>query len=164
MKVLGQCINSEKAPKAIGPYSPALKLGDFVYLSGQLSVNPDPKEATRESLTNLQNILAEMGMEMRHIVKTTVFLKNMDDFAAMNEVYATFFSEPYPARSAIQVARLPKDGTVEIEAFAIDTTAYEHQCCHGGECCGGEGECECDGECDGDCECEKGEGCGCQNK
>lgn len=131
-------------PAAIGPYSPGLSFGDFVLISGQLPVNGATgempatiEEQTRQSLENLKAILADRGLEMRHVVKTTVFLADMNDFAAMNGVYAEYFSEPYPTRSAVQVARLPKDAKVEIEAFAIDTRALEIMCSEEADtCCG----------------------------
>lgn len=118
-------IVSEKGPAAIGPYSPAVKSGNLLFVSGQLpidaarSVMPETiEEQTRQSLTNLRYQLEVAGLTMDAVVKTTVFLKDMNDFAAMNEVYASFFSGVYPARSAVQVARLPKDALVEIEAIA----------------------------------------------
>lgn len=122
MKVL----HSEKAPKALGPYSQAIVAGGFVFASGQVPINPATgefveggiKEQTRQSLTNVTNVLAEAGIDLSHVVKTTVFLSDMDNFAAMNEVYATFFSEPYPARSAVAVKTLPKGALVEIEVVA----------------------------------------------
>ncbi|MBP3709126.1 MAG: RidA family protein [Treponema sp.] len=120
------CIKTEKAPKAIGPYSQATKCGTFIFASGQLPINAETgempatiAEQTKQSLTNLKNILAEAGSSMDNVVKTTVFLSDMNNFAAMNEVYAQFFSDgSFPARSAVQVARLPKDALVEIEAIA----------------------------------------------
>lgn len=139
-----ESIVSEKAPKAIGPYSPALAVGDFIMLSGQLGVDSDTghlKEGivaqTVQALENIKAILNEAGLEMRHIIKTTVYLQNMHDFDQMNAVYKTYFTAPYPARSAVQVAALPKGGLVEIEAFAIDTRALEimDTMCEG-ECCG----------------------------
>lgn len=122
MKVL----HSEKAPKALGPYSQAIVAGGFVFASGQVPINPATgefveggiKEQTQQSLTNVTNVLAEAGIDLSHVVKTTVFLSDMDNFAAMNEVYATFFSEPYPARSAVAVKTLPKGALVEIEVVA----------------------------------------------
>ncbi len=151
-------IQSEHAPKAIGPYSPAVKLGDFVYLSGQIPVDPASNavveggivEQTKQVFKNMEAVLAEMGLETRHIVKTTVFLKNMDDFSAMNQVYGSHFNEPYPARSTVEVSRLPKDVLVEIEALVIDTSAYERQM--GGGC--GDGGCEggCCGDDEGGCD------------
>lgn len=114
------------APAAIGPYSQAVKAGDFVYVSGQLPIDPatgafageDVKAQTKQSLENIKAILASENIGMDSIVKTTVFLDNMADFAAMNEVYATFFTTDCPARAAFEVAKLPKDALVEIEAVA----------------------------------------------
>lgn len=119
-------IATEKAPGAIGPYSQAVKAGNFVYVSGQLPIVPATgafpsdciKDQTRQSLTNIQSILEAEGLSMKNVVKTTVLLKNMDDFADMNGVYAEFFTEDCPARAAFQVAKLPKDALVEIEAVA----------------------------------------------
>ena len=119
-------INTSAAPAAIGPYSQAIEANGFVYTSGQLPIDPATgqfpeggvKEQTRQSLLNAQAILCEAGLEMKNVVKTLVFLASMDDFAAMNEVYATFFSEPYPARSAVAVKTLPKGALVEIECIA----------------------------------------------
>ena len=119
-------INTSAAPAAIGPYSQAIEANGFVYTSGQLPIDPATgqfpeggvKEQTRQSLLNAQAILREAGLEMKSVVKTLVFLASMDDFAAMNEVYATFFSEPYPARSAVAVKTLPKGALVEIECIA----------------------------------------------
>lgn len=119
-------VSTAKAPGAIGPYSQAVEIGGMVYTSGQLGLNPETgqfgegiAEQTRFSLGNVKAILEAAGTGMEQVVKTTVFLKDMNDFAAMNEVYAGFFSEPYPARSAVEVARLPKDGLVEIEVIAV---------------------------------------------
>ncbi len=118
-------VATTKAPGAIGPYSQAIATGNWVYTSGQLGLDPESgalaegvQEQARQALSNLQAILQEAGASLDHVVKTTVFLKDMNDFAVVNEVYSTFFTEPYPARSAIEVARLPKDGLVEIEAVA----------------------------------------------
>ena len=119
-------IATEKAPAAIGPYSQANKFGNLVITSGQLPIDmatgafPEGIEAqTKASLENVKTILENAGSSMDMVLKTTVFLKDMNDFAAMNGVYATFFSEgSYPSRSAIEVARLPKDALVEIEAIA----------------------------------------------
>lgn len=118
-------VATTQAPGAIGPYSQAVVTGSWVYTSGQLGMNPETgnlvegvQEQARQSLSNLKAILEEAGVTMDHVIKTTVYLKDMNDFAAVNEVYSTFFSEPYPARSAVEVARLPKDGLVEIEAVA----------------------------------------------
>ncbi|MBO7668935.1 MAG: RidA family protein [Firmicutes bacterium] len=118
-------VSTDKAPGAIGPYSQAIKAGGLVFLSGQLPLDPASgqfpagiAEQTRQSLTNAASILEAAGSGLDKVIKTTVFLADMNDFAAMNEVYATFFSGAYPARSAVQVARLPKDALVEIECIA----------------------------------------------
>jgi len=119
-------IHTEKAPAAIGPYSQAIEVNGFVYTSGQIPVNPATgefavggiKEQTRQSLTNVKNILEQAGTSMNNVIKTTVFLNDMNDFAAMNEVYAEFFQQPYPARSAVAVEKLPKGALVEIEVVA----------------------------------------------
>ena len=120
-------ISTTKAPAAIGPYSQAIKVGNLLYTSGQLPIDPATgafpeggiKEQTRQSLLNVKAILEEAGLTMANVVKTTVFLADMNDFADMNGVYATFFPENPPARSAVEVARLPKDAMVEIEAIAV---------------------------------------------
>jgi 2-iminobutanoate/2-iminopropanoate deaminase len=118
-------VATTKAPGAIGPYSQAVVAGNWVYTSGQLGLDPETgslaegvQEQARQALSNVRAILEEAGASLDHVVKTTVFLKDMNDFAAVNEVYSSFFTEPYPARSAVEVARLPKDGLVEIEAVA----------------------------------------------
>ena len=119
-------IHTDNAPAAIGPYSQAILAGDTLYVSGQLPIDPttgafagaDIASQTRQSLTNLKNIITAAGGDMSSVVKVTVYLQNMGDFAAMNEVYAQFFSAPYPARAAFEVARLPKDALVEIECVA----------------------------------------------
>ena len=121
-----QVIHTDSAPAAIGPYSQAIQIGDLLFVSGQVPIDPstgaivegDIKAQAQQSLNNLKAILNAAGTNMGAVVKTTVFLADMNDFAAMNEVYAQFFQEPYPARSAVQVARLPKDAKVEIEAIA----------------------------------------------
>ena len=123
---MSKIVFTENAPAAIGPYSQAVRWGNVVYVSGQLPIDPatgafageDVAAQTRQSLTNIKNILAAEGLDMSHVVKTTVMLKDIADFAAMNEVYAGFFSAPYPARAAFQVAALPKDARVEIECVA----------------------------------------------
>ena len=120
-------IATQNAPAAIGPYSQGIDAGSIVFVSGQLPVDPFTgafaeggiAEQTNQSLMNIRAILAEAGLTMDNVVKTTVFLKDMNDFAAMNEVYATFFASNPPARSAIEVARLPKDARLEIEAIAV---------------------------------------------
>ena len=119
-------ISTTNAPAAIGPYSQAIRIGDLLFTSGQVPLDPATgavveggiEEQARQSLSNVKAILNEAGTNMGSVVKTTVFLKDMNDFAAMNAVYAEFFQEPYPARSAVQVARLPKDVLVEIETIA----------------------------------------------
>ena len=120
-------IHTEQAPAAIGPYSQGIKAGNTVYVSGQIPIDPatgefageDIAAQTRQSLTNIREILKAGGADMSHVVKTTVLLKDIADFAAMNEVYAEFFTEPYPARAAFQAAALPKGALVEIEAVAV---------------------------------------------
>ncbi len=120
-------IHTDNAPAAIGPYSQAITDGHTVYVSGQIPINPATgefagttiEEQAKQSLTNISNILKAAGTDMSHVVKTTVLLKNIQDFGAMNEVYATFFTAPYPARSAFQAADIPKGALVEIEAIAV---------------------------------------------
>ena len=124
---MNQAIATKKAPAAIGPYSQGIRAGNTVYVSGQIPIDPatgefagaDIETQTRQSLTNIRNILEEAGASMKDVVKTTVLLKDIADFAAMNKVYAEFFSEPYPARAAFQVAAIPKGALVEIEAVAV---------------------------------------------
>lgn len=118
-------ISTEKAPGAIGPYSQAVQVGELVYTSGQLPVDPktglvaeDVKEQAKQSLENVKAILEAAGTSMDKVFKTTVFIKDMNDFAEINEVYGQFFAEPFPARSCVEVARLPKDVKIEIEAIA----------------------------------------------
>jgi len=119
-------VATTKAPAAIGPYAQANVLGNMVFTSGQLGLDPVTgnfveggiKEQTKQALENLKAVLEEAGSGMENVIKTTCFLKDMNDFAAMNEVYAGFFEGEYPSRSAVQVAKLPKDGMVEIEAIA----------------------------------------------
>ncbi|MDT2813940.1 RidA family protein [Vagococcus carniphilus] len=120
-------IATDKAPQAIGPYSQGVNVtGDFSFVSGQLPINAatgemseDVAEQTKQSLENMKAILEETGLTMDNVVKTTIFLSNMEDFAVVNEVYGSFFKEPFPSRSTIEVARLPKDAKVEIEAIAV---------------------------------------------
>ena len=120
-------IHTDNAPKALGPYSQAIEAGGMVFASGQVPIDPATdqfveggiKEQTRQSLTNARNILREAGTDLTHVVKTTVFLSDMDNFAAMNEVYAEFFQQPYPARSAVAVKTLPKGALVETECIAV---------------------------------------------
>ena len=120
-------LSTSAAPAAIGPYSQGIDCGSVVFTSGQLPIDPATGDfagggvagQTRQSLENIRAILAQAGLGMENIVKTTVFLKDMNDFAAMNEAYAAFFPADPPARSAVEVARLPKDALVEIEAIAV---------------------------------------------
>ena len=119
-------ISTSKAPAAIGPYSQAIQVGNLIYTSGQIPIDPATgqlveggvKEQTRQSLNNIQAILQEAGLTMTSVVKTTVFMADMADFADMNSIYAEFFTEPYPARSAVAVKTLPKNALVEIEVVA----------------------------------------------
>ena len=121
-----EIISTTNAPAALGPYSQGISVCNLTITSGQVPIDPATgavveggiAEQTRQSLTNVQAVLAAAGLTMENVIKTTVFLKNMNDFAAMNEVYATFFTGNPPARSAVEVARLPKDVLVEIEAIA----------------------------------------------
>lgn len=122
-----QVIHTENAPKAIGPYSQAVKAGNMLFVSGQVPFVPetmeivegDVKAQTAQSLKNVQAILTEAGFDFSHVVKSTVFIKDMNEFAQINEVYAEFFGENKPARACVEVARLPKDVKVEIEVIAI---------------------------------------------
>lgn len=120
-------IHTEKAPAAIGPYSQAIQASSTIYVSGQLPIDPatgafagnDIASQTRQSLTNMKHILQQAGADMCDVVKTTVLLADIADFAAMNAVYAEFFTAPFPARAAFQVACLPKNALVEIECVAV---------------------------------------------
>ena len=113
-------ISTEKAPAAIGPYSQGIQAGSLIITSGQLPIDPATiEEQTRQSLENCKAVLAAAGAAMENVIKTTVFLSDMNNFAAMNGVYATFFEGACPARSAVEVARLPKDALVEIECIAV---------------------------------------------
>ena len=119
-------IHTDKAPAAIGPYSQAIEVNGMVYTSGIIPVVPETGEIpqgsaaqAKQAFLNLSNLLEAAGTDMGQVVKTTVFIKEMNDFAAINEVYADFFTEPFPARSCVEVARLPKDVMLEIEAVAI---------------------------------------------
>ena len=121
-----QAISAAGAPKAIGPYSAALRAGQLLFISGQVPFDPatgsliggDIQAQTRRVLQNVGALLEAGGLSFQAVVRTTVFLADMNDFAAMNEVYQTFFSEPYPARSTVQAARLPRDARIEIDAIA----------------------------------------------
>lgn len=125
-KTMKKIFATTNAPGAIGPYSQAVQAGNMVFVSGQLPIDPatgnfagdDIKSQTRQSLTNIKNILASEGIEMSQIIRVGVFLKDMNMFADMNAVYGEFFESDYPARAAVEVARLPKDALVEIEAVA----------------------------------------------
>lgn len=122
-----EIISTKKAPAAIGPYSQAVVVGDMVYTSGMIPIIPETGELesgditaqARQAISNLIALLEAAGSDAESVVKTTVFISNMDDFAKVNEVYATFFKDNYPARSCVEVARLPKDVLIEIEAVAI---------------------------------------------
>jgi 2-iminobutanoate/2-iminopropanoate deaminase len=126
-------VSTEKAPKAIGPYSVAVKSGAFVFSAGQVGLDPVTNNIvtggieaeTRQALTNVANILEAAGSDLQHVLKTTVFLKDINDFAKMNAIYGEFFKENPPARSALQVAALPKNAMVEIETVAV---VKEDQC------------------------------------
>lgn len=119
-------ISTNKSPGAVGPYSQAIRSGDLIITSGQIPFTPegqlvseDVQQQTRQSLTNIKNILEEAGTGMDNILKCTLFIKDMNDFSLINEAYQEFFNEPYPARSCVEVARLPKDVKIEIEAIAV---------------------------------------------
>jgi 2-iminobutanoate/2-iminopropanoate deaminase len=122
-----QAIDVPGAPKAIGPYSPAVRAGEWVFLSGQVPFDPDTGQLvggdiaaqTRQVLKNIGTLLAAAGLSHDAVVRTTVFLADMNDFVAMNGAYAEFFTEPYPARSTVQAARLPRDARVEIDVIAL---------------------------------------------
>lgn len=119
-------IHTNNAPAAIGPYSQAIEVNGFVFASGQIPIDPSTgniveggiREQTRQALTNASKIMEEAGLTLANVIKTTVFMADMNDFAAMNEVYASFFKEPYPARSAVAVKTLPKNVLVEVECIA----------------------------------------------
>jgi 2-iminobutanoate/2-iminopropanoate deaminase len=121
-----QTISSDKAPKAIGPYSPAVRAGQLLFVSGQVALDPATgqvveggiAEQTRRVLDNIGALLAAGGRSFADVVRTTIFLADMNDFAAVNEIYGQYFPEPYPARATVQVARLPKDARVEIDVIA----------------------------------------------
>ena len=121
-----RAISSDSAPKAIGPYSPAIRAGQLLFVSGQVPLDPATgqmvaggiAEQTRRVLDNLGAVLSAGGRSFADVVRTTIFLADMDDFAAVNEIYGQYFSEPYPARATVQVARLPKDARVEIDVIA----------------------------------------------
>jgi 2-iminobutanoate/2-iminopropanoate deaminase len=121
-----QAVGSSRAPRAIGPYSAALRAGSLLFVSGQIPIDPatgsmidgDIAAQTTQVLRNVSALLEGGGLSLAHVVRTTVFLADMNDFGAMNEVYRTFFTEPYPARSTVQAARLPRDARIEIDVIA----------------------------------------------
>ena len=120
-------VSTGSAPNALGPYSQAIRAGEFLFVSGQVPIDPatgnlvegDIRDQTRRALQNIGAILSAAGTSFQHVVRTTVYLADLSDFAAMNEVYATFFTSPQPARSTIQAARLPRDARVEIDVIAF---------------------------------------------
>lgn len=124
-----QFVNTEKAPRAVGPYSQAVKTGNLLFISGQIPIDPDTNELSLFGgdvikqaelvLNNLREVLKSQGLSLKSVVKTGVFLKSMSDFGKVNEVYASHFGEHKPARACVEVARLPKDVLVEIEAIAV---------------------------------------------
>jgi 2-iminobutanoate/2-iminopropanoate deaminase len=122
-----EIVVTRKAPSAIGPYSQAVKTKDMVFVSGQLAIDPssgelilgDIRKETRQALNNLKQILLAAGSELNRVIKTTLYISDMDDFGSINEVYADFFDQDPPARACVQVARLPKDANVEVEAVAL---------------------------------------------
>lgn len=121
-----EIIYTEKAPAAIGPYSQGINTGNLIFTSGQIPIDPesgelvtdDIKKAAKRCILNLKAVLEAADSSLKNVIKTTVFIKNMDDFAAVNQVYGEYFTENYPARSCVEVSRLPKDALVEIEAVA----------------------------------------------
>lgn len=123
---MANVISTDKAPAAIGPYSQAIEINGMIYTSGMIPINPatgglvtgSVEEQAEQAVSNLEALLAEAGSSIEKVVKTVVFISDMEDFAKINEVYAKHFKEPYPARSCVQVARLPKDVAIEIEAIA----------------------------------------------
>ncbi len=127
METVRTIIETEKAPGAIGPYSQAVKTDTMVFVSGQLALNPttgnlvtdDIKAETRQAMNNLKNILEAAGSNLEKVIKTTLFIKNMNDFSQINEVYGEFFKQNFPARACVEVARLPKDANVEVEAVGL---------------------------------------------
>ena len=124
-------IHTNDAPAAVGPYSQAIRVGDHIFTAGQVALNPtsgelvgdDVATQTEQVMSNLRAVLAAAGAGLEHVIKTTVFLQSMGDFAAMNAVYARHFPEPFPARSTVEVGALPKGGLVEIECIALAPTA-----------------------------------------
>lgn len=121
-----EVINTKNAPAAIGPYSQAVWAGDLLYTSGQVALNPETGEMDNQSLEtethrvmkNLSALLSEAGLSFNHVIKASIFIKDMNDFAKINEIYASYLQEPYPARETVEVARLPKDARIEISVVA----------------------------------------------
>ena len=118
-------VETKKAPGAIGPYSQGIDIGNLIFFSGQIPLNPETGEMpegieaqTKQALENVKGLLESQGLDFSHVVKTTVFLDNMDDFNTVNSLYAQYFVEPYPARSAVEVGRLPKGALIEVEIIA----------------------------------------------
>lgn len=152
--MIKKCLSSKYAPEAIGPYSSALKICDYVYLSGQLPVDPSTNqivdggvyEQTVQCLKNLNAILDEVDLDVNYLVNVRVYLTDIQDYDKMNEAYSSMFKEPYPSRVVVGVKELPKGAKVEIEGKAIDFRALEILCgddncecsCEGGSCCGGD--------------------------
>lgn len=152
--MIKKCLSSKYAPEAIGPYSSALKICDYVYLSGQLPVDPSTNqivdggvyEQTVQCLKNLNAILDEVDLDVNYLVNVRVYLTDMQDYDKMNEAYSSMFKEPYPSRVVVGVKELPEGAKVEIEGKAIDFRALEILCgddncecsCEGGSCCGGD--------------------------
>ncbi len=119
-------VKTDLAPGAIGPYSQGIDLGNMIFFSGQIPLDPQTgvmpegiEEQTRRSLDNVKGLLESQGLDFSNVVKTTVFLDSMDDFAVMNDIYAQYFVEPFPARSAVEVAKLPKGALIEVEVIAV---------------------------------------------
>lgn len=119
-------VKTDKAPGAIGPYSQGIDIGNMIFFSGQIPLDPetgvmpeDIEAQTRRALDNVKGLLESQGLTFKNVVKTTVFLDNIDDFTTMNGIYAEYFEEPYPARSAVEVAKLPKGALVEVEVIAV---------------------------------------------
>lgn len=152
--MIKKCLSSKYAPEAIGPYSSALKICDYVYLSGQLPIDPSTNqivkggvyEQTIQCLKNLNAILSEVDLDVNYLVNVRVYLTDMQDYDKMNEAYSSMFKEPYPSRVVVGVKELPEGAKVEIEGKAIDFRALEILCgddncecsCEGGSCCGGD--------------------------
>lgn len=119
-------VKTTKAPGAIGPYSQGIQVGDMFFFSGQIPLNPETGEMpesiveqAHQALTNVKGLLESQNLTFANVVKTTVFLDNIDDFATVNEIYAQYFTEPFPARSAVEIGRLPKGALIEVEVIAV---------------------------------------------